>query len=114
MHELSIALGIVEYAEEEGTRLGGKVTAVHLKLGRLSGVVREALCSGYEVACQDTSLEGSKLVIEDVPVVVFCHSCQAQRSIDDIQSFVCPDCGMPTPDVRNGKELTVVALEIEE
>jgi hydrogenase nickel incorporation protein HypA/HybF len=113
MHELSIALGIVDFAQEEAARLGGKVTAVHLRLGRLSGVVSEALLSGYEVACQDTVLEGSTLVIEDVPVVVYCPACREQRSIEGIQWFVCPECGTPTPEVRSGKELTVVALEVE-
>jgi hydrogenase nickel incorporation protein HypA/HybF len=113
MHELSIALGIVDFAQEEAARLGRKVTAVHLRLGRLSGVVSEALLFGYEVACQDTVLAGSTLVIEDVPVVVYCPSCREQRPIDSIQWFVCPECGTPTPEVRSGKELTVVALEVE-
>ncbi len=44
MHELSIALSIVEMATEESKkRNGAKVDAVHLKLGRLSGVVKDAL-----------------------------------------------------------------------
>jgi hydrogenase nickel incorporation protein HypA/HybF len=40
MHELSIAMSIVELAEEEAERRGVQVTAVHLKLGALSGVVK--------------------------------------------------------------------------
>jgi len=44
VHELSIALSIIEGAEEELLRQGGgRLRAVHLKLGPLSGVVREAL-----------------------------------------------------------------------
>ena len=46
MHELSIAMSIVEMAEEEAAKHGGvQVTAIHLKLGALSGVVKEALLS---------------------------------------------------------------------
>ncbi len=60
MHELSIALSIVEGAEEEVERQGGgRVYAVHLRLGPLSGVVKEALLFSYELACEGTSLEGS-------------------------------------------------------
>ncbi|MFI5070488.1 MAG: hydrogenase/urease maturation nickel metallochaperone HypA, partial [Terriglobales bacterium] len=44
MHELSIAMSIVELAEEEAQQRNAQVTAVHLKLGALSGVVKEALC----------------------------------------------------------------------
>ena len=44
MHELSIAMSIVDMAQEEAERHGGvQVQAVHLKLGRLAGVVKEAL-----------------------------------------------------------------------
>ena len=44
MHELSIALSIAEMATEESNKRGrAKVDAVHLKLGRLSGVVKDAL-----------------------------------------------------------------------
>ena len=45
MHELSIALGLVEAAQEEAERLHARVSAVHLRLGALSGVVPEALLS---------------------------------------------------------------------
>lgn len=66
MHELSIALSIIELAEEEVERQGEvRVDAVHLKLGRLSGVAREALQSCYDLACEGTTLAGSRLIIEE-------------------------------------------------
>src|SRR5579863_6406886 len=79
MHELSIAMSIVELAQEESERRGGaRITAVHLKLGALAGVVKEALLSSYEMAREDTRLQGSQLIIEEIPVVVFCPSCRAE------------------------------------
>ena len=114
MHELSIAMSIVELAQEEIEQRGGRISAVHLKLGALSGVVKEALLSSYEMACEDTCLEGSRLIFEDVPVIVFCPHCQAQRSLSSVQWFCCSECGTPTPQVVQGKELEVVALEMLE
>jgi hydrogenase nickel incorporation protein HypA/HybF len=115
MHELSIAMSIVELAEEEIERRGNvQITAVHLKLGALSGVVKEALLACYEVVCEGTSLAGSRLVVEDVSVIVFCPSCQAQRPVSSIQLFCCAECGTPTSEIVQGKEIEVVALEIEE
>jgi hydrogenase nickel incorporation protein HypA/HybF len=114
MHELSIAMGIVEAATEEAQRRGVQVSAVHLRLGALSGVVKDALEFSYEVACQDTPLQGSKLIIEDVPVTIFCAQCKQRRVLPSVQSFVCPECGVPTMDIREGKELEVFALEVEE
>jgi hydrogenase nickel incorporation protein HypA/HybF len=114
MHELSIAMSIVETAQEEAERRGLRVRAVHLRLGALSGVVKDALLFSYEMACQDTPLQGSRLIVEDVPVAVFCPQCQERRTLSSVQSFACPDCGSPTRGILQGKELEVFALEVEE
>ena len=115
MHELSIAMSIVEMAQEEAERRGGaQVQAVHLRLGLLSGVVKEALLSSYEMACHATPLEGSQLFIEEIAVEVFCPQCAVPRPVQSIQWFCCPECGTPTPTILHGKELEVVALEIAE
>jgi hydrogenase nickel incorporation protein HypA/HybF len=70
VHELSIAMSIVDLAQEEAERRGAKGSAVHLKLGALAGVVESALLSSYEMACEDTALQGSQQIVEEVPVVV--------------------------------------------
>jgi hydrogenase nickel incorporation protein HypA/HybF len=115
MHELSIAMSIVELAQEEADRRGGvQIKAVYLRLGLLSGVVKEALLSSYEMACVDTPLQGSQLRIEEVPVQVFCRQCNAQRPVHSTQVFCCSECGTPTGEVVQGKELLVVGLEVEE
>jgi hydrogenase nickel incorporation protein HypA/HybF len=114
MHELSIAMGIVEAAVDEAKQRNVQVSAVHLRLGALSGVVKDALLFSYEVACQDTPLEGSRLLIEEVPVAVFCPQCKEKRVLESVQLFACPECGSPTRDVLQGKELEVFALEVEE
>jgi hydrogenase nickel incorporation protein HypA/HybF len=114
MHELSIAMSIVELVEEETERRGVQIDAVHLKLGALSGVVKAALLSCYEMACENTPLQGSRLVIEEVPVVIFCPTCQAQHPLSSIQLFCCPECGTPCSEILQGRELEVVALEIQE
>ncbi len=114
MHELSIAMSIVDAALDESRRRGVQVSAVHLRLGALSGVVKDALLFSYEVACQDTPLEGSRLIVEEVPVVVFCPQCQEKRVLESVQLFACPECGAPTGKVLQGKELEVFALEVQE
>jgi hydrogenase nickel incorporation protein HypA/HybF len=114
MHELSIAMSIVELAEEEAEHRGVQVNAVHLKLGVLSGVAKEALLSCYEIASEGTPLQGSRLLVEDVSVVIFCPSCRAQRPLSSMQLFCCSECGTPCSEIVQGKELEVVALEIQE
>jgi hydrogenase nickel incorporation protein HypA/HybF len=111
MHELSIALSILDMVAEEAERREGRVVAVHLKLGPLSGVVAGALTSAYELACEGTLLDQAELVIEEVPIVAYCSSCDAEHSPDAFD-LRCPVCGEPTPTIRGGRELEVVALEI--
>jgi hydrogenase nickel incorporation protein HypA/HybF len=115
MHELSIAMSIVDVAQEEADRRGGAlIIAVHLRLGLLSGVVKDALLSCYEMVCEGTPLAGSRLVIEEVPVMIFCRVCDVQRTIHSMQLFCCSECGTPTGEIVQGKELLVVGLEVEE
>jgi hydrogenase nickel incorporation protein HypA/HybF len=114
MHELSIAVSIVEMAQEEAERRKVVIDAVYLKLGLLSGVVADALLFCYEVACSGTVLEGSRLVIHEVPVEVYCPACEAPRTLTSIQWFCCPACGAPTPEVLHGKELLITALEVQD
>jgi hydrogenase nickel incorporation protein HypA/HybF len=113
MHELSIAMSIIEGASQEALHRGGaQVHAVHLKLGPLSGVVKDALLFSYHLACEGTPLEGSQLLIEEVPVVIYCPNCETEKVLDSIQRFCCPTCGTLTPDVVSGKQLQLVAIEI--
>ncbi|HUJ32198.1 MAG TPA: hydrogenase maturation nickel metallochaperone HypA [Candidatus Acidoferrum sp.] len=115
MHELSIAINIVEIAEEEAQRRGGlHVTAVHLRLGLLAGVVKDALLSSYGVACEDTPLRGSRLVVEEVPGIVYCPTCAAGRPVRSSEWFCCSECGSIASEIVQGKELEVVSLEVEE
>jgi hydrogenase nickel incorporation protein HypA/HybF len=111
MHELSIAMNIVDLAIDEAESRGASgVDVVYLKLGPLSGVVREALLFSYEVACQQTLLEGSKLCIEEAPIIVNCPVCRQSRQAQSIQSLCCAVCGTPTPEVLEGRELLVTGL----
>ena len=69
--------------------------------------------SAYELAREGTPLEGSELVVEEVPITAFCPACRVARAIASAQDLRCPDCGAPTPEILTGRELDVVALEIE-
>lgn len=114
MHELSIAMSIVDLAEEEIEKQGAaQVTIVHLKLGLLSGVAKDALLSSYGLACEGTVLEGSRLMIEEVPIVAYCPKCEASRPVTPVEWFVCPECHAPISQVLQGKELQVVGMEVQ-
>jgi len=112
MHELSIAMSILDMAEEEAGRRSAEVDAIHVKLGALSGIVKEALLSAYDLARTETTLETARLVIEEVPVIIYCQRCQAPRGVHSIQQFCCSECETPSSEILQGRELQVVALEL--
>jgi hydrogenase nickel incorporation protein HypA/HybF len=113
MHELSIAISVLDLVEAEAERQGGpRVLAVHLKLGPLSGVVKEALLSAYDLAREGTSLASCNLRIEEVPIVAYCPTCLAERSVESPQMLCCAECGTPTPKILRGREMEITALEV--
>ena len=114
MHELSIAMSIIDMALEEVVHRNAQVSVVHLDLGPLSGVAAEALLFSFEVACQGTPLEGSRLEIREVPIEIYCPACQAPRRLESMQWFCCPVCGESTSQVLHGKEMVITGLEVQD
>src|SRR5208337_311426 len=114
MHELSLALNILDVVAKEAEQRGGvRVLGIYLKLGPLAGVVKEALLSAYEIARVGSSLEGAELVIEEVPVMAYCPTCGTARALVSVQQLCCIECGTPAHQLVSGRELEVVALEIQ-
>jgi hydrogenase nickel incorporation protein HypA/HybF len=61
-----------------------------------------------------TPLQGSVLVVHDVPVTVFCGSCDDVVELSSVTAFVCSRCGEPSGDVRGGREIELVQLVVDE
>jgi hydrogenase nickel incorporation protein HypA/HybF len=113
MHELSLAYNMVEIASQAARDAQAQcVVVLHVRVGALSGVVKDALLFGYEIAAEGTILEGSRLEIEEVPVVIYCPTCAQEMTLPTIQSLACPVCGTLSADIRQGKELDIVSLEV--
>ncbi|HLY24304.1 MAG TPA: hydrogenase maturation nickel metallochaperone HypA [bacterium] len=115
MHELSIAVSLVEMASERAAEIGGpRVDAVHVRLGALSGVVEEALRFSFDLAAGGTPVDGARLIVERVPVAVFCAGCRAERVLAEPLRFLCPVCGAPAGDLVHGREIELTALEVDD
>lgn len=66
MHELSIALSLVDLASEKAAALGDvRVDAIFIRVGPLSGVVRESLLFCFDEAARGTAIDGARLEIQD-------------------------------------------------
>ncbi|MEM8832070.1 MAG: hydrogenase maturation nickel metallochaperone HypA, partial [Cyanobacteria bacterium P01_G01_bin.19] len=79
MHEVSIMQNTLDLAIAQAKKHGGsKIDCLTLKIGRLSGVIPEALEFAFEVLTQGTIAENAQLEIETIPVVCYCQYCDRQ------------------------------------
>jgi hydrogenase nickel incorporation protein HypA/HybF len=114
MHEMSIAVGLVEAVCEKAAELDARVDAVCVRIGPLSGVVREALEFSFEAAVCGTPIAGARLVVEEMPILVSCPDCGGEPKRAALQNLHCPDCDGSRAAVVGGRELELYALEVTE
>jgi hydrogenase nickel incorporation protein HypA/HybF len=93
MHELSVALRIVEALDQELAGEGEDllVTAVTIQIGTLTALVPEALQFSWDLATENTLLQGSML---------------------NIQSMRCPVCRTPITQITGGNDLEILTVEV--
>ena len=114
MHELSIAMSLLEMAEAESARHSqGLPVAIHVSIGPLSGVAGEALLSAYELAREGTVLEACRLVLQATAITAHCPRCGGSREVESPQELACAVCGTPVPEILTGREMELTALEFE-
>lgn len=114
MHELSIAHSLVELAVPAAERAGARrIHEVRIVVGALSGVSVDSLLFCYDIATRDTLLAGSRLVVRNLPILVYCRTCGRDVELVGPTSFRCPVCDTPSGDIRQGRELHIEGLEID-
>jgi hydrogenase nickel incorporation protein HypA/HybF len=115
VHELSIVASIVDSVTETlASYPGARVKQVRLRVGALASVIEDSLQFCYGIATEGTPLECSVLVVKILPVRMHCDRCAQNVEIASLQSFRCPHCDEPVMDMRQGRELEIDSIEIDE
>lgn len=110
MHELAITQNVVDAVADH---VGGRqVTAVYLRIGRLSGIVPDSVRFCYEMVTEGTTLAGSRLGIDERDGSAWCRDCQQQFPLAELIPL-CP-CGSANVEVISGRELSVASVELAE
>lgn len=108
MHELAITESIVSTVAE---RVGGRrVTRVVLEIGRLSGVVPDAVRFCFDLCAEGTELAGARLDIVQLSGHARCRACGEEADVDDPLALCL--CGSADLDVRDGQELRIREVEV--
>ena len=112
MHEVGIMMNTLEAAEKAARSSGAtRIHELRLRIGRMTGVVPEALESAFEVVRQGTLAAEARLTIETVPASCWCGRCQEEFVSEDLLSE-CPRCHELSGELRRGLELELASLEI--
>ncbi len=113
MHELSLVASVFDILEEKARDHGAsRVTAVVLRVGRMSGVVPDLLESAFDSFKKGTLAEGARLEIVIVPVKLRCPDCGG-ASVREDTDFSCAACGSRRVEIVEGREIVVEKIELE-
>jgi len=114
MHELSIAISIVETAIAHlDMAETGHVSLVELDIGTLSGIEYGLLETALGVASRETLLEKSVFRINRVEPFAECPACNHLYVPERIFSR-CPECNEPGIRLIRGTELKIRSLLVEQ
>ncbi|MET7983628.1 MULTISPECIES: hydrogenase maturation nickel metallochaperone HypA [unclassified Streptomyces] len=111
MHELSIAVAVVEQVEEAVREQGRSVASLTLRIGELAGVVPEALDFSFGLAAEGTALAGARLLIDTVEARGRCEGCGREAPIGMPPVLWCAGCGTPLT-LLAGRELEIVRVTL--
>lgn len=113
MHELSIAMSIVELAEEEAVKAGASVISIiEVEIGSLAGIETDALSFCWDSAIRDTMASQAQLVIHPIGAEAHCLDCGNVFPVNDYYSG-CPSCQGFQYRITKGKELRIKSLIVE-
>ena len=108
LHELAITQSLVDAVADHTD--GAPVKVVHVRVGKLSGVVPDAMRFCFELVTDGTPLHGARLDIEEPDGLGRCRCCEQEFPLADLV-LLCP-CGSADVELLAGRELSVSAVEL--
>ncbi|MFO7657185.1 MAG: hydrogenase maturation nickel metallochaperone HypA [Bacteroidales bacterium] len=113
MHEFSIAVNIVEIAEETARHHHAvKINDIVIEIGEASGIVPAALELAMQSAIKNTMLETGKITLVYIPASAICNVCRHRFKPDNLIA-VCALCNSFDVTIISGKEMRVKSIEID-
>jgi hydrogenase nickel incorporation protein HypA/HybF len=110
MHELGITRNIVAIVGEAAQ--GRRVYRITLEIGKLSGIMSEAIAFCFEAVARGTAVDGAVLDIREVEGRARCTACGIEL---ETATLLTPcGCGCRTLVRLQGEELKIKSMEIEE
>ncbi|MFD0775105.1 hydrogenase maturation nickel metallochaperone HypA [Streptomonospora algeriensis] len=89
---------------------GAQARALALEIGRLSGVVPDAVRFCFDMAAEGTELAGARLDIAEPPGQARCRTCADEFRTDELIALC--SCGSADVEITGGQELRIRSVEV--
>ncbi|MEW6715214.1 MAG: hydrogenase maturation nickel metallochaperone HypA [Nitrospirota bacterium] len=115
MHEVSIALGMVDELARIANENNAKyIIAVNLRIGRSSGIVIDSLKFAFDaIKLENPLISSAEILIEEVPLKYECNECNESFQIESIHFPACPHCKSYSLKLLSGDEMDILNVELE-
>lgn len=110
MHELGISRNIVAIVGEAAN--GRRVRRVTLEIGKLSGVVPDAIAFSFDLVAEGTAAAGALLEIREIDARARCDDCGAQFAVSSFLAACA--CGSRRLAHVAGEELNIKSIDLED
>ncbi len=113
MHETDMTKALILTVKDwqESQTENPQISCIHLIVGKFTCVEPVSLQFAFEVQTKNTFLDGAKLVIQETPLIAYCHQCQTEYYPEIGIQYACPQCKSPMDDIRSGRELKIDRVE---
>ncbi|ABB24318.1 hydrogenase maturation nickel metallochaperone HypA [Pelodictyon luteolum] len=114
MHEMSIAMSIVDAVDAKARAEGAvRISLIELKIGKLAGILPEALRFCFSAAATGSLAGQAQLVIDEPDGRGRCSDCGHEFSVDFYYAR-CPECGSLRIVIVSGEEFLIQSIIIDE
>jgi hydrogenase nickel incorporation protein HypA/HybF len=113
MHELSVALNIVDYLNEyvRENKISS-VLEIEMEIGSLAGVDLENFKFMLPFATKGSLFEKAEYKINEVKAMAKCQNCSMVYEINELYDM-CPSCHSFVKEIVQGKELRIKSILAE-
>lgn len=113
MHELSLALEVIDLASREAEKNGvSEILEMEIEVGTLSGVEADIFHSALEMIVKNTLLENTLIKINRTPAIGLCNECNKEFEMQE-RMATCPVCHCFPIEIKGGQDFRVISILAE-
>ncbi len=114
MHEMSIAVALLDQLEQLAAEHGGtRIEAFTVTAGEMRCIVPEALQIAFETIAENSTAQGAVMTLQIEAVLAQCRRCGHHFSPRP-QDFQCPRCNQADVDFIQGNDIVISSMTIEQ